>query len=204
MSHMMKLMAAACAVLVLAACASTSFISTWKDPTVAPIGKAKGRTVVAVVMAEDQYMRHEAEDQLVASLNRRGAKGVASYTLLPPGVRDEALAKAAFEKAGADGVVVIRPIAKDTQTVATPVYYGGPYYGGYWGGYWGYGWGYPYGGVAVSTDTIVTVEVLVYSLKQNKLIWAGTSKTTNPSNVKSFISDLVVSAVWAMEKDKVF
>ena len=76
----------------------------------------------------------------------------------------------------------MRPVAKEKEISSTPsTMYMGPRYGGYWGGYYGYGWGGAYGGTEIRTDTIVIVETLVYSLKQNKLVWAGESKTTNPS-----------------------
>jgi hypothetical protein len=39
--------------------------------------------------------------------------------------------------------------------------------------------------------TIVTVETLIYSLGQDKLIWAGQSQTTNPSKVGPFIREMV-------------
>ena len=203
---LMKAAAAACAALFLVstACETTTFISTWKNPTAQPLGKTKGRTVVACVMANDEFLRHGAEDELVASLNKRGSKGIASYALLPPGVFDEKLAKAAFEKAGAQGVVVIRPVSSDKEVSVSATYYGSPYYGGFWGGYYGYGWGSPYGGTAVSVDTVVTVEILLYSLEQNLLVWAGRSKTTNPSNVQAFVRELVTASVFQMEKSKVF
>ncbi len=209
MSLKLKMTAAACAVLlVVAACESTTFISTWKNPQATPLGKAKGRTVVACVMAQDEFLRHEAEDEIVSIINKRGNHGIASYTLLPPGVNDEKIARAAFEKAQAQGVVVIRPVSADkevTTTVYGGAYWGGPYYGGFWGGYYGYGWGYPYGGgVATNVDTVVTVEVLLYSLEQNKLVWAGKSKTTNPSGVKQFVNEIATAAIYQMEQSKVF
>ena len=46
----------------------------------------------------------------------------------------------------------------------------------------------------------MTVETLVYSLKQNKLLWAGQSKTTNPSNVDAFVKELAAGAVREMKK----
>jgi hypothetical protein len=82
--------------------------------------------------------------------------------------------------------------------------YATPYYGGFWGGYWGYGWSSPYSGSYVSTDTVVTVEILFYSLKDNKLVWSGRSKSTNPSNVASFVKELVAASVWEMNKSGVF
>ena len=58
--------------------------------------------------------------------------------------------------------------------------YGAPYYGSFYG-YWGYGWGAVYDPGYLRTDTVVMVETLIYSVTQDKLVWAGHSKTTNPS-----------------------
>lgn len=191
--------------LILSGCATTKFISTWKDPTAAPLSKAKGQIIIACVATGDEYSRHDGEDALAAELTKRGAKGVPSYTLLPPGLMDEGLAKAAFEKSGATAVVVMRPLAADQQISAvTSTVYTGPHYGGFWGGYYGYGWGHPYVATTVQTDTVIIVETLFYSLEQNKLVWSGQSKTTNPSKVASFVRELVVAAAWEMNKAKVF
>jgi hypothetical protein len=55
----------------------------------------------------------------------------------------------------------------------------------------------------MTVKTIVTVETLVYSLKQNKLIWVGTSETTDPEEIKSFVCELTKSAAVWMRKDGV-
>lgn len=189
--------------LVLAACASTKFTSTWKNPGASPLGSMKGRTIVAMAMVEDEYLRRGVEEALVYEMGKRGAQGIASYTILPPGIKDEALAKAAFEKAGAAAAVVMRPMGTNTSvSVSSSGIYSLPSYGGFWGGYWGYGWGVPY--TTVQTSTHVFVETLFYSLEQNKLIWMGQSKTTDPPRVARFVKDLVTSAVWEMDRAKVF
>jgi len=184
----------------LAACATTSFNSTWKAPDAQPIGNFAGKKVVGFVATKNEAVRRSAEDALASELTARGAQGVAGYTVVPPDVTDEARAKAMVEKSGAVGVVVIRPVGKDKEVYSTPSMYTGPYYGGFWGGYWGYGWGAPWGGGEIRTDTIVTVETLVYSLAQNKLIWAGQSQTTNPSKVDSFVREIVAATAKEMKK----
>ena len=50
-----------------------------------------------------------------------------------------------------------------------------------WGGAWG---------TEVRTDTYVHIESLVYDLDQNKLVWAGQSKTMNPNDVEGTIAEL--------------
>jgi hypothetical protein len=182
------------------ACASTSFNSTWKAPDAQPVVLA-GQKVVAFVLTKNAASRRAAEDALVREINAGGAQGVPSYTLIPDAsAGDEARAKAQVEGAGATGVVVMRPVDTSKEVVATSTYMG-PRYGPYWGGYYGYGWGGAWGGgVDVRTNTIVTVETLVYSIPQNKLIWAGQSNTTNPSKVDGFVRELATAARREMTK----
>jgi hypothetical protein len=182
------------------ACATTTFQSTWKAPDAKPV-ELSGQKVVAFVLTKNAASRRAAEDALAAEITAGGAQGVPSYTLIADaGAPDEAKAKAQVEGAGATGVVVMRPVDTSKEVVATSTYMG-PSYGPYWGGYYGYGWGGAWGGgVDVRTNTIVTVETLVYSLSQNKLIWAAQSNTTNPSKVDAFVRELATAARREMTK----
>jgi Domain of unknown function (DUF4136) len=142
-------------------------------------------------------------DALARELTARGAQGVPMYSIQPDARADnEQAVRAAVEGAGVQGVVVMRPVGKDKEIVSTPTMYAGPMYGGYWGGYYGYGWGspYAYGGTEIRTDTIVSIETLVYSLRQNKLVWAGQSRTTNPTGVDQLVKE--TSAAVALELQK--
>jgi hypothetical protein len=96
-----------------------------------------------------------------------------------------------------DAVIAVRVLSKEQQTNYTP---GTAYYGSTWG-YWGYGWGAAYSPGYMTTDQIVTVETLVFSVSQNKLVWAGQSKTTNPSNVDAFVGELVSVVGGQLRKD---
>jgi hypothetical protein len=193
----------ACGALGLVACATTTYNSSWRAPDAQPIGSLAGQKVVAIVVTNNTASRRTGEDALASAVSAQGAQGVAGYTIVSDDiVRDEARARAAIEASGATGVVVMRPIAKDKEVSSTPSMYMGPSYGPYWGGYYGYGWGGAWGmGAAdIRTDTIVTVETLVYSLKQNKLLWAGQSKTTNPSKIDAFVRELAAGAAKEMKK----
>jgi hypothetical protein len=46
----------------------------------------------------------------------------------------------------------------------------------------------------LQTDTIVSIETLVYAVRQDKLLWGGVSETTNPSNLDAFIKEIVKAA----------
>jgi hypothetical protein len=74
-------------------------------------------------------------------------------------------------------------------------------YGSFWGGYYRYGWGAVYEPGYLRTDTIVTVETLVYSLADDKLIWAGASQTTNPSSLDGFVRELAGKVADQMRKE---
>jgi len=193
--------------LSLSGCA-TGFVSTWKAPDAAPLEFA-GQKVAAVVMLKGDVSRRSAEDTLAREITARGGQGLAMYALAPgvsPSKETEAETRAALEKAGVIGLVVMRPLAVDKEMVATTVTSMDPMYRGYWGGYYGYGWGSPYGApvtmnqTELSLDTIVSVETLVYSLKQNKLIWSGQSKTTNPAGVDKLVKELAAMTAKELQK----
>jgi hypothetical protein len=185
----------------LSACATTTYQSTWKAPDAEPMGSMSGQTVIAMVLAKNPSTRRAAEDALAREISAGGAKGVAGYTVVPDGmVGDEAKARAAVEATGATAVVVMRPVGREQEVVSTPTAYVGPSYGPYWGGYYGYGWGGAWGAQEIRTNTIVSVETLVYSLKQNKLVWGGQSETTNPSRVDSFVRELAQGAAREMKR----
>lgn len=214
---LMLLGALSLAALALAGCgASTTFASSWRNPTAEPLN-LKGQPVAAVVMIDDEANRRVAEDTLASEISHYGAKGIPMYRLMPGHKEgDEAEAKATLEKAGIKGVVVMRPMGV-RQEVETSQVYSSAYYGGYWGGYYGYGWGnawgapvspyrtaygpqqmYPYGtgvdvgssGTYTTTTEIVMVETLVYSLVQNQLVWAGRSETTDKPKLQVFVIEL--------------
>jgi hypothetical protein len=190
------------AALAAAACASTSFVSTWKNPAAEP-GNFQGQKVAALVMSTDQAVRFGAEDALARELTARGAVGISAYGLIPKElIQDKDKAKEFMEKANVAGVVAMRVLGKDKEITQSPgMYYAAPTYASFWGaGYYGFGWAGVYSPGYIQTDTIVTVEILVYSLKQDKLVWAGQSETTNPSKVGPFIKDLTAKAAAEMKK----
>jgi len=201
---------------------STTFVTSWRSPKAEPLAM-RGEPVAAVVMMQNDITRKTAEDALAREITHYGAKGIAMYTLFPGKAEEgnEAAARAAIEGAGVKGVVVMRPKGKRTKTETHQSSYYDPMYSGYWGGYYGYGWGQPwsyarygvpvgpmpyYGGVSTgdtgtttitttTTTEVVVVEVLVYSLKQNMLVWAGESESTPPERVDEFVAQLAAQAV---------
>ena len=190
-----KAVLAATAAVTLAACASTSFQSTWKNPAAAPLN-LNGKKVAALVVIDEEALRYAAEDEAAREITAHGGVGVPAYTLLPQAqIADKERARAIFDKEGIAAVVVLRPVAKEK--ALTGSFWGSPSYSSFWGpGFWGGGWGDGY----LRTDMILVVETLVYSLQQNKLVWASQSQTTNPAQVASFIRELGKTVGTEMEK----
>ena len=190
------------ALLVLTGCGtSTRFINTWKAPDAAPLALRAGDTVVAMVISRNEVTRRSGEDALAAELSRRGLRVIPAYTVLTVEQamqRDSALET--LRQTGAVAAFVVRPLRTTQEATYVPPTYSAPSPYGRWGPYYGYGWGAPYGPGYVVTDTVVRLEVLAYDLRQEKLIWAGQSETTNPDSLDSFARDVVKTAVREMTR----
>jgi len=190
---------AAAAALGCAGCASTPFVSSWRAPDAEPL-QIEGARVAAVAMIDQVASRRAAEDAIARELTAQGAIGVPMYMIYTDqDPTDEPAARAALEREGYTGLVVFRPVGTEQEIVATPAYFG-PAYSMYWGGYYGYGWGMPWYGAEIRTYSVVSVETLVYSLRQNKLVWGGQSTTRDPASVDRWVHDTAGKVVKELER----
>jgi hypothetical protein len=141
------------------------------------------------------------EEALVRELAGVGVpQGIASYRIVPrEELRDADKARKWYEKAGAEGVVAMRLVKADKRTTWEPSTWSTPYYSTLWG-YYGYGWGAVYDPGVTRTDTVAVVETLVFSVPQNKLLWAGVTESTNPKDAARVIKDIVTGTVKEMTK----
>jgi hypothetical protein len=168
---------------------STTFVSSWKSPSAQPM-HVSGAKVAAVVLMSDLPSRRVAEDKLASELTARGAEGVPMYRIMDQDdIDDEAIARETLDQANIAGVVVMHPMGTQQEAKASDTYGKAPY-NTYWSGYYAYGWASPWAEPEASYETVVSVETLIYSLRQNQLVWAGTSKTTNPASLTDLIAEL--------------
>jgi hypothetical protein len=189
------------ALVFLAACAATTTLtSTWRAPDVQTI-KPVGQSVAAVFMSRQEAQRRAGEESLAGDITNMGARGIPAYTIVPnePQMSAEAV-RTKLKDAGVNAVVVMRVVGKDQQVTYTPGYVAAGPYGGF-GPYWGYGWGSVYSPGYLQTDTLVSVETLLYALKDDKLIWASTSRTENPSDLAGLINEVAYATANAMVKE---
>lgn len=183
-----------------AAAATNTFLSTWKAPGAGPLNFA-GRKVAALLIVDDESLRMSAEEALAREITVRGPVGVAAGRLIPrEELTDKDRAKSWFEKAGVEGVVVMRLLGADTEKVYSSVVWSSGYYANAWD-YYGYGWATvtPIG--KGRNSTTITVETLLYDLTTGGPVWAGVTRTTDPKDVGSYMKDLARDVVKALEKE---
>jgi hypothetical protein len=166
-------------------------ISTWTNPAAKALVVPEMK-VAAFVVTADESMRLGPEETLATEMRSRGVDCVAGYTVLPGELaKDQEKAKEFLGRAGINGAVMMRVVVEEREThVPGTVWYSSGYYPSFWG-YWNYGWTTVYQPGYTSSDTIVSVETLVYSIEQDQLIWGGRSETANPKDVRKFVKNLV-------------
>jgi hypothetical protein len=186
------------AAILLASCTSTQIVKTWNEPGASVSLSAANKTMV-LAMVKDETSRRVIEDQLVKRLN---GKAVASYTVISTEMLKQA-SEEELNKKLTDGqfthVLIMRlgDVEKETTYVqgTTTAYYGG------YGRYYRYGSGFYTDPGYYTTDKNYFVETIVYSVSPNKLLWTGTTKTVNPSNVDKTVNEIADVVAAKMKKD---
>ena len=182
--------------VLLASCASTqtSVTQLWKAPIVA----APMRSVIVFGANLDEANRRALEDAYVRALSAHGVDAKPSYALFPGEPPPREQAQEAVKKAGFDGILVSRlRSVREKQT-----YQPGDYGGGFWSGYYGSGWGYWSPGY-VQTDELVAYDTTLWDARaSDKLDFALTTQTKNPSSDKDSVRSLTKTVVKALEDHK--
>jgi len=201
----MTRLAALCSCLLLALAAAVSakakFITKWKAPDVEHVSY-QGKKIVGLIVSDDMDLRMSAEEALARELTARGVQGVAAYRLIPrEEIKDKDRVRGWFERAGAAGVVVMRLVdLTKEKTPSVVVWQSGNYYGSLWD-YYPYAWGATFDLSGGRTNVSVVVETLVFDVANAKLLWAGTSESTNPDGAQALVKNIVDSAADEMKKD---
>ena len=179
-----------CAFLILAACASTAFQSTWKSPEASRV-PLKGKKIVVIVPKNVPKSQKTSMEAAVSDeLKKAGAAAVAAFQELAPNATIEE-AKAKLARDGFDAAFIVHATNKESE-ISSPA-------AGMSIGMVG-----PYGGVSVGTptvtfDTKLYIEIIVYAVKADKIAWSGLSVTTNPKDIESLSRDLTYAALHEMQ-----
>ena len=172
--------------------AQSSILNSWTDPNINNQNLGIHKMVVAALLY-DQGVRREVEDYLV---NLYPGMATQSYLLLGDSlITNESDESQRLISLGYDGILIMKRSGNDNQEQYIPGRPPTEYTT--WGGYWGY-WGGPrwvnhYNpgtpGHAVNVYTGL-VQVNLYFLKSNTLIFSANTSTTRPGGTLPLFEDV--------------
>lgn len=183
--------------LVHAGCSTANFIvSEWRNPAyVAPVFK----TVMVGGLSEQTSVRRNFEDEFLAQLRAAGIDVLPSYRHLPDDEKiDDAKLKQVARKAGADALIVARPVKVEQKTNYGPSYPMPSF--GVFGSNVGAVWQGPYGSASITRYTEYTSEAILYDLAKDEVVWSATLRTTEPENVNTAVKLYVETVINALKE----
>lgn len=173
---------------------ATKMKSFWKNPS-ATAASMQLKNVLVVVTIKQPMTRKVAEDKACKIIKAGGkADATPSYSV----IGDEDLenvekAKAKVAEMGFDGVIIMRYAGSKDETKYDPE--SGDQssstwtiYNDFWGA-WGAAWGATYN-AQTTNDLKIYIETMFFSMKENKLVWAGITETKNPKNAAEVVADI--------------
>jgi len=172
---------------------STKLEKSWSDPsfnakTIQPFTK-----ILIVAPLKDASSQRIAEDKIAKQLKQ--GVGVPSYTYLSTADSVKKVVDERLLKDGFDGVITMRLKEVEKSTEYVP----GTSYGGYYGyrGYYGYGSYSP--GYYTENKTFM-VETNLYSIRENKLLWSGTTSSLNPTSLNQTMDQIIYTLKYELQK----
>ena len=191
-------------VFVLPLFAGTDIIHRW---VLTGLPMPKFTKVMVATVTENYLVRESFEDEMKRLLEKNGVQAVQSYMVLPP--RNEMQPgeiRQRIKESILDGVIVVRPkdARKETEEVVT---------GGVWVPPPGYYTFYPYWNMAygqfyatswrTEENIIVRVEVNMYNVRDEKLVWSGETDTVYSKDFEKLGKEYAKTLVKQLKRDKV-
>ncbi|MFP4281633.1 MAG: hypothetical protein ACLFU2_03315 [Opitutales bacterium] len=178
--------------LFLGACSSTRMEETWTAPEVGSITFDKVLIIAAVPEGE---LRRTAEETIRDAVPE-GVEAVASYRHLPEAnaLVDRAYVESAADDMRADGVVVLRPVARlpqleespDPVSPLPPLEY--RTFRDYYRDEWALTeFSAP---LDLTQESLVAMEVNLYELPEGRLIWSGVTSSRSPDNLEELVAEV--------------
>ncbi len=188
-------------VVVLNSCDSSTVItSSWRENG-KQVSIAKLNKVLVVALFKNKISSRLAEDQMAGYL---GSKGVVSYRYLDSNFnkKNEDAIRNKIKEDGFDGAITMRLIDAEKERVYNPSNFEmyPPYYRNFSGYYYR---NFPYYSNEgyYTTSKIFTVETSVFSIKSDKIIWIGITKTTDPEGVDKMMKEIAHALYVKMRRE---
>ena len=151
--------------------------------------------MIAIFPGEDPELRRRAEDRMAGHIPNT----VASYRIIPDAeLADTQRVRAYLAEGGFDGVIVLRLISVEQQVgtdrtrlsdIASEDLLQ-------------YLRRTPRSALRPGQETVITMESRLYSFRDRKLVWAGTSESFNPLSLGELIGHLVDASVEELRKNR--
>lgn len=194
-------LALAVVVFLLSGCASTKVTSVWVDEDYQGDGIDN---VFVVGVSKDSTIRRIFEDEFVSQLEKQGVKAAASHKILSDDeVQDDQKIDSTVKESDSDTILITRLInmRKDTQYVPPDYVYAPPphSYGG-WHGYYSRAYMVT-PGYTVEYE-IAVLEITLYDLKTDKLLWSARSDAATYGKVERHIKEFAQSIISQLTEAK--
>jgi hypothetical protein len=170
--------------------------SSWKNPS-ANAQSLQFKKVLVVATIKHELTRKVVEDRVVEILRSgRRVEAVPSYTILSMDDLDKKeSSKAKVSDKGFDGVILIHYADSSEESRYDPdAYNKWNTYNDFWSVYAG-----AYNSMN-PRNTKLYVEIMLYSLKEGKLIWSGITEAKNPKNPAVVVGDIAAETTKTLRK----
>ena len=174
---------------IFISCNSTKITNSWRAPD-KQLHTGEWNKILVVALLKNETHRRKVEEELLNYLN---GKGIVSYKYLNDDINKIGLEKLQnkIKSDGFDGAITMRLIDIDKEKVFIPeqqnLY---PIYYQNFSGYLYRGWAsYNKPGYYSLNKTFI-VETVVYSIKEDKIIWSGITESFNPDGVVNMTGDI--------------
>jgi len=204
-ARMVKYVGWCLAAMLVASCATTSLVDTWRNPDVSAVKRYHKLLISSTGRNLDE--RRVYEDVIASELRQHGIQAVASYPLMQPEGEDKVAAlNKAMQLSGADGVLNVRTTMVEQKVSIVPGYGGYP---DFWyppafhtwnmNGY--YGTSMLYEPPAIIAYTVATMQANLFDSASGKLAWAISMETTEPGKVLSVSRDMAHIIIQSLVKE---
>lgn len=186
----------------LVGCGSQTTLRTvWKSPDAMP--KEPFDKVVTIVVNATPAERRAGEDEMANCVTRSHA--IPSYTMVSDAdLKDRAKVEAILKQHGIDGAIVLRLVSRENSTEYIPptvmaqegdiINYQGPQ------SLYQFSEGPIYGSGYTVTTTTIQAQISIFDVATDKLIWAGSSTSTDPASIDDMIVQVAKATVAELKK----
>jgi hypothetical protein len=162
--------------------AKVKLVQSWADPSATNYQFSK---VLTVVVLENEEMRRIGENALAGKIKRAPA---VPYSKIQGESSDIETAKRKVLESGFDTALILRLFQTREKAQMVAPSFPDPYLS-----YWCYNtFNYPINSTpgGLHYEQVVELEILFYSLKLDKVIWAGVVESKNPAGALKFIEEI--------------